>query len=297
VDWKNIDQIDVVPGEPATPQEHTAFFMCIDTDFLHTFQMRLVEGRNLLAEMGTDTASVLVNETAARTFGWEHPIGKEIHVQGYNYSPRIVGVVHDFSFESLHQKIAPLVLGHWNNPVTSIDYFTVRVRSADLAQTLNALKKIHERFDQTTPFEFNFLDDRLKDFYQADMRMGKIFALSAGMAIMIACMGVLGLVTFSAQQRTREIGVRKVLGASEGQIVYLLSKEYSHLVILATLLASPIAYLAVERWLSSFAYRVDIGWATFLLAGICALLLSLLTVGYQAIRAAAQNPAVALRYE
>jgi putative ABC transport system permease protein len=296
-DWKGIDQITAIAqGAPPT-EAHTMFFMCIDPDFLQTFQMSLVSGRNLSGEMGTDTASVIINETAVRTFGWEDPLGKEIRVPGANYQARVVGVVKDFSFESLHDRIAPLVLGHTNNPVTAIDYFTVRVRAEGMEQTLGELKKIHEQFDQTTPFEYNFLDERLNDFYRTDLRMGEIFGLSAGLTIVIACLGLFGLAAFSAEQRTKEIGVRKVLGASEAQIVFLLSRDVSKLVIIAMLIAAPIAYFFVERWLQAFAYRIDVGWMTFVLVGLGSLLIALLTVGYQAIRAALADPVEALKYE
>lgn len=296
-EWKNIDQILASPEGVADDQAHTMFFMCIDQSFLRTFEMNLVAGRNLSEEMGTDTAAVIINEAAARAFGWNDPLGKEIRVPANEYRARVVGVVKDFHFQSLHEQIAPLVLGHWNNPVANIDYFIARVHTTDMAQTLVAMQNIHEQFDQVTPFEFNFLDERLNDFYQTDIRVGRIFGISALLTIAIACLGLLGLAAFTAEQRTKEIGVRKVLGASEAHIVFLLSKDFTRLVIIATLIASPFAYLALERWLQAFAYRITMGWETFALAGAAALLIALLTVFYQAIRAALANPVESLRYE
>jgi putative ABC transport system permease protein len=166
-----------------------------------------------------------------------------------------------------------------------------------MGHSLDQLKQIHEQFDQTTPFEFNFLDERLNDFYRTDLRMGEIFGLSAGLTIAIACLGLFGLAAYSAELRTKEIGVRKVLGASGAQIVFLLSKDFSKLVIVATLIATPIAYVFVDRWLEAFAYRIDVGWMTFVIVGLGALLIALSTVGYQAIRSALANPVEALKYE
>lgn len=296
-EWKNLSQIDVVPAGAAATSAHSMYFIGIDAEFLTTFEMNLVAGRNLANEMGTDTSAVIINEAAARLLGWESPLGMELRVPADNYRARVVGVVQDFHFQSLHQKIEPLVLGHWKNPFIAIDYFTARVATANLAATVAALQKVHEQFDQVTPFEYNFLDERLNDFYQADLRVGKIFGASATLAIFIACLGLLGLAAFVAEQRTKEIGVRKVLGASAGNIVYLLSKDFTKLVLIATLIASPLAYWALQRWLQNFAYHISLGPSTFLMAGFGALLIALLTISFQAVRAALTNPVEALRYE
>jgi putative ABC transport system permease protein len=296
-EWKNLDQF-LVAGEGApAAQTHTMFFMCVDQEFLHTFEIDLATGRGLSEEMGTDTAAVVLNESAARVLGWEDPLGKEIRAEEGQYRARVVGVVKDFHFQSLHEKIAPLVLGHWKNPVTAIDYFTARVNAGDMAQTLSALQKVHEQFDQKTPFEYNFLDDRLNDFYQTDLRVGKIFGISAALTIIIACLGLLGLAAFMAEQRTKEIGVRKVLGASVSNILFLLSKDFTKVIAIATLIAAPIAYWGLQRWLQVFAYRITVGPEIFMLAGIIALSIALLTVSFQAIKAALANPVEALRYE
>ena len=296
-EWKNLDQILVVgEGAPAA-ETHTMFFICIDQEFLHTFEIELAAGRNLSEAMGTDTSAVLLNETAARALGWEDPAGREIRAPEGGYRARVAGVVKDFHFQSLHEKIAPLVLGHWKNPVTAVDYFTARLKSSDMAQTLSALQKVHEQFDQTTPFEYNFLDDRLNDFYRTDLRVGKIFGAGAALTSIIACLGLLGLAAFIAEQRTKEIGVRKVLGASVASILVLLSKDFSKLILLATVLAAPIAYFGLQRWLQIFAYRIDVGPGLFVLAGGTALVIALLTVSFQALKAALANPVESLRYE
>ncbi len=296
-EWKNLTQIDVVPEGAAGASPHSMYFIGIDAEFLSTFEMTLAGGRNLANEMGTDTSAVIINEAAARLLGWESPLGMELRVPADSFRARVVGVVKDFHFQSLHEKIAPLVLGHWNNPIREIDYFTARVAAANLSATVAALQKVHEQFDQVTPFEYNFLDERLNDFYQADLRVGKIFGASAALAIFIACLGLLGLAAFIAEQRTKEIGVRKVLGASAGNIVYLLSKDFTKLVLIATIIASPFAYWALQRWLQNFAYHIALGPGTFLLAGFSALLIALFTISVQALRAALANPVAALRAE
>jgi putative ABC transport system permease protein len=196
-------------------------------------------------------------------------------------------VVQDFHFQSLHETISPLVLGHWKNPFYPIDYFACRISSESIPHTISELQRIHVQFDQVTPFEYNFLDERLNDFYQRDIRVEKIFGIAAGLAIFVACLGLLGLAAFTAEQRTKEIGIRKVLGASVSQTV----------VLLATLIASPVAYVALNRWLQDFAYHITIGLETFLVAGLTALMIALLTISIQTIKAALENPVEALRYE
>lgn len=296
-EWKNLTQIEVAPAGAAAASPHAMYFLGVDAEFLSTFEMNLAAGRNLFNEMGTDTAAVLINEAAARLLGGESPLGLELRVPAGNYRAHVVGVVKDFHFQSLHEKIGPLVLGHWRNPIMAIDYFTARVNMQNLPATLAALQKVHEQFDPVTPFEYNFLDERLNDFYQTDIRLGKIFGASATLAIFIACLGLLGLAAFIAEQRTKEIGVRKVLGATAGNIVYLLSKDFTKLVLVATIIASPLAYWALQRWLQNFAYHIALGPGTFLLAGGGALLIALLTISFQAVRAALTNPVEALRYE
>lgn len=296
-EWKNLAQIQAVSARAPTEGMHTLYYIAVDEDFLQTFEMDLSAGRNFSKTMGRDSSAIIINETAARLFGWTSPLGEELSVPASKFQGPVIGVVKDFHFQSLHEKIGPLILGHWNNPIQAIDYFTVRLRPENLPQTLAALQRVHERFDQTTPFEYNFLDERLKDFYQADIRMGKIFGASAGLTIFIACLGLLGLAAFTAEQRTKEIGVRKVLGASVAQIVMLLSKDFTVLVMLAAAIASPIAFWALSRWLQNFAYHITLGLDTFLLAAVVALLVAWLTVGVQAIRAARANPIDSLRYE
>jgi len=296
-DWKNIAEVGVVPESAPETEIHTLNFIGIDEDFMNVFEVEMAEGRNFSPEFPTDTSAVLLNETAAKEFGWDSPIGKTIRVPEENFDARVIGVVKDFHFRSLHEKIGPLVIANWNNRIDQIDYFTARISGQDIPATIKYLQGVHEKFDQVTPFEYNFLDQRLADFYHNDQRVGRLFGIAAGLAIFVACLGLFGMAAYSTEQRRKEIGVRKVLGASVPNVILLLSKDFTKLVALAQILASPVAYYFMNRWLQDFAYRVDINVGMFLLAGVLALAIAWLTVGYQAIKAALANPVESLRYE
>jgi putative ABC transport system permease protein len=300
-EWKNLVEIGVATADASLSDLRTMYFIGADEDFLKTFEINLLAGRNFSPDMGTDTTAVLLNETAAAMLHWKVPIGKEIRVpMGDDEKPlvaRVIGVVKDFNFRSLHEKVGPMVIGHWNNPIQLIDYFTARVNTADISATLKSLETIHEQFDQETPFEYNFLDERLNNFYKRDIRVGKIFTIAAVLTILIACLGIFGLASFTTEQRTKEIGVRKVLGASVSDLIMLISRQFAQLVLIAFVIATPIGYFVMSRWLQNFAYRVSIEWWVFAIAGLAALLITLVTISYQSIRAALANPVDSLRYE
>jgi putative ABC transport system permease protein len=305
-EWKNIVEIEALPEGAPESEIRTMSFIGIDEDFLATFGVDLMAGRNFLPEVATDSAAILLNEAAAQMFGGEAVVGKRLQIplsQSPGDAPAppfqglIIGIVKDFHFRSLYEKIDPLVLGHCNNPFQLIDYFTLKIDGRDIPATLAAAQRINERFDPSHPFEYNFLDARLKDFYVADQKVGRLFGIAAALAILIACLGLFGLASYTAEQRTKEIGVRKVLGASAPHIVLLLSKDIAKLMLIAFIIASPLAYYAMNKWLQDFAYKIDVGWSTFGLAGILTLAIALLTVSYQAIKAALANPVDSLRYE
>lgn len=305
-DWKNIATIDALPGDAPSSTAHTMYLLAVDREFVETYGVRLAAGENFSGR-GGDSLSVLINEAAARALGWENPLGKEIRIpradlegggsSKADFRARVIGVVEDFHFKSLYEKIEPLVLAWQDNPFDRIDYFSVKVRGTNLAATLDFLREIGERFDPDHPFEYNFLDERLNDFYRRDQKLGQLFGIAALLAIFIACMGLFGLAAFMAGQRTKEIGIRKALGATVASLIALLSKDFAKLVLIANLIAWPLAWYVMNRWLEDFAYRIEIGWWVFALAGALALLIALLTVSYQAIKAALANPVEALRYE
>jgi putative ABC transport system permease protein len=276
-------------GTPAGTT-YPMLFCTVDHDFVKTLGMELVAGRDFSRKFATDSSAIIVNEAAVKMLGWDDPIGK--HVQsGRTFT--VIGVVKDFHFESLHREIRPLAihLGSFTQ------LLSVRVRPDNVSRALAFLEEKWRSFAPDQPFEFSFLDEDFDRLYRAEQRTGKIFGAFSILSILIACLGLFGLAAFTAEHRTKEIGVRKVLGASVPNLAGLLSKEFVRLVLLANLIAWPIAWYAMHQWLQDFAYRIDINWWVFTLAGGLALVIALLTVSTQAIKAALANPVEALRYE
>ncbi len=296
-EWKSLREIEAVPDGSNESAARTMHLFGVDRHFLETFEVSLISGRNFQQTMATDTMAVLLNEAAVAAFGWDTPIGKTFTVPGRDYRAHVIGVVRNFHFRSLHEKIGPLVLGHSHNPIQNIDYFTAKISGSNIDETLKHLQAVHEKYDITTPFEYHFLDAQIEEFYRQDQRMSALFGMTGGLAIFIACLGLFGLAAFTAEQRTKEIGIRKVMGASIRQIVVLLSGEFTRLVAMALLLATPIAFYIMTKWLDGFAYHTDIGVVTFAYAGLLALTIAWLTVGVQAVKAAISNPIDSLRHE
>ena len=275
--------------------DNTMAFDCVDHDFIETFEIELAAGRDFSKDFITDAKEAyILNEAAVRKTGWDSPIGKKFSAITRNDEGSVIGVVKDFHFKSLHKKIEPLVL--YIKP-ESFNYLSVRIRPSNISGTLDFIKERWNEFSPNRPFEYFFFDEYFDRLYKAEEKLGKIFGSFSLLAIFIACLGLFGLASFATEQRTKEIGIRKVLGASISGIVLLLSKDFTKLVIVSNLIAWPIAYWAMSRWLQDFAYRINIGLGTFLLAGAIALVIALLTVSLQAIKAALANPVEALRYE
>jgi putative ABC transport system permease protein len=260
--------------------------------------MEIATGRNFLPTISTDPDhAALINETAARRLGWKDPVGKTI-ISFRSPGPvtkTIIGVVRDFHIESLHKEIGPFFIE--NNPSDFHRYIVIKIMSKNLPATMEFLgEKWTEVFPQL-PFDFSFLDETFDFQYKSDVKLQAIFSNFGVLAIFISCLGLFGLASFTAEQRTKEIGIRKALGASISGIVFLLSKEFTKWVLLSNIIAWPLAYLVMNHWLQNFAYRINIGLGSFVLAGVLALVIALLTVGYQAVKAARANPVEALRYE
>jgi putative ABC transport system permease protein len=275
--------------------------LVIDEDFIPTMQIRMAQGRNFSAAMPTDKKeSIIVNETLVNELGWKDAVGKMVRTgvdeQGNVITQKIIGVVKDFNTYSLQHKVAPMVL-EMPASANDEDNLYVRVGENNIPATLNYISKIYSRFDIENKVEFHFLDQNFANQYQSEQKQGKILFIFTLMAICIACLGLFGLVTFTAEQRVKEIGIRKVLGASVTNIVTLLSKDLMKLVLVATAIASPLAWYGMSKWLQSFAYRVDIQWWVFAIAGIAAILIAFITVGTQSVKAATTNPAKSLKSE
>jgi len=288
----------VVEIENGKMRESNLEALLVDHDFLKNYGMEIVAGRAFSAEFATDMREAfIINETAVTRLGWtsaEQAIGKRIEQIGARKQGRIIGVVKDFHYESLHQQVTPLSMHIMPD---RFSYLSLRIKTEDVVQTVAGLKQTWEKLVPNRPFEYFFLDESLDQQYRADEQFGQVFGVFAILAISIACLGLFGLASFTAEQRFKEIGIRKVLGASVTGIVGLLSKEFLALVALANIMAWPIAYYSMSRWLQDFVYRVEVSWWLFVLAGGLALLIALLTVGTQAMKAALANPVEALRYE
>ena len=269
----------------------------VDDAYIPTLGMQLATGRNFSPQFGTDSTGVILNETAAKAFGWgSKALGHTIthsDNEGRKMTYRVIGVVRDFHFKSLHERISPLVMTLGNTAGTMI----VKVKTQNIAGVLAALESNWKQFKAEGPFAYSFLDERFQATYRAEQKAGQILGIFAGLTIFVACLGLFGLATFTAEQRTKEIGVRKVLGASLISIVSLLSRDFLKLVLVAIVLAAPIAGYAMNRWLQDFAYRIDLEWWVFALAGLLAVGIALLTVSFQSVKAALMNPVKSLRSE
>jgi putative ABC transport system permease protein len=274
----------------------------IDYDYLKTMGIKLIKGRNFLPGFGSDSSSIILNETAVKQLGYslsagqtDDPINKNVYTmnRGGLIKYNIIGVVRDFHFESFHQNIGPLcfVLGR------STGLATFKVKAAQIPNILKQAETEWKKMAPSLPFSYKFLDDSFNEVYKADRRVGTIILSFSILAIIIACLGLFGLATFLAEQRTKEIGVRKVLGASIPSILLMLSKEFIKWIIIANIIAWPVAYYFMNRWLQDFAYRINISWWLFLIAGCAALIIALITISFQAIKAATANPVESLRYE
>ncbi|WOK06265.1 ABC transporter permease [Imperialibacter roseus] len=269
----------------------------IDYDFIEHFGIELVAGRSYSRDFPADTArSLVINEAAARLWGYPDPeeaIGKKFEQWGRE--GRIIGVVKDFNYISLHNRIEPLTLRL--EPKYSTSFLTLKLKPENLPATVKELEEKWTTLAPHRPFLYSFLDDSFNRQYQADLRFGKVFGVFAILAIFIACLGLFGLAAWTAERRIKEIGIRRVLGASFSQIISLLSADFMKLVLVSILIATPLGWYVMSRWLESFAYQVDMQWWIFAFAGLMAAAIALVTVSFQSVKAASMNPARSLRSE
>ncbi|MBD0257530.1 MAG: ABC transporter permease, partial [Cytophagales bacterium] len=264
--------------------------------FVQTLGLQLKEGRDFSPAFPTDTLNVLINEEAARVMGLAHPVDQPIIVQRSILAKgKIIGVVKNFHLVSLHTPIQPLLI--FLNLDPDWGYAIVKTTPGRTAEALAALRKAHGRYNPAFPPQFEYADQEYAKLYQDETTMGRLAGCFAGMAIFISCLGMLGLAAFTAEQRTKEIGIRKVLGANVSGIVVLLSRDFLKPVGWAIVLATPVAWYLVRGWLQDFAYKIDLGCWPFAVAGGLSVVIALLTVGYQSVKAAAANPVASLRSE
>ncbi len=273
----------------------------IDEDFIPTMQIKLLQGRNFLQEMPTDkTQALIVNETFVKDAGWKNAISKKIQYntdeKGKPLFYQVIGVIRDFHIFSLQHKIEPLILQLPPVPKEK-DNLYVRINKSGIKEALQFIESTYHKFDAENPVDYHFLDQNFARQYQAEQKQGVILLVFTILTILIACLGLFGLVTFMGQQRTKEIGIRKVLGASVVQITTLLSMDFMKLVLLALIIASPLAFFTMQKWLQNFAYRIEINWWVFAFSGLLAVAIALITISFQAIKAALANPVKSLRSE
>lgn len=276
--------------------------MYVDHAFISIYGLEVLEGRAFSEGIASDQkGAFILNQAAMRKLGWTSQANRKLervypegNILNVEIQGDVVGVVKDFHYKSLHHEIEPLVIimgGGW------IDYLSIRIRSDDIAATLDFRKTQWHEVVSNRPFDYFFLDDDYDKLYRTEEQIGSLFGLFSILAIFVASLGLFGLASFTAQQRIKEIGIRKVLGASVSNLVFMLSKEFALLVGLANLIAWPIAYYAMNKWLQDFAYRIDLDIWAFVLSGFLALFIALTTVSYQAYKVARTNPVDALRYE
>ncbi|MFH0736918.1 MAG: ABC transporter permease [bacterium] len=274
-------------------------YLDVDFDYIKTYQINMAEGRFFDREYSTDTSSVILNEAAVKEYGLINPIGKELtRLQTYEKSKsfKIIGVVKDFHWESLHQKIRPLVM-HLFPENRSNKIISVRIKGSDLKNTINYIKNKWADIKPNEPIYYNFMDDNIGRLYETEEKISVLSAGFSAIAIIIACLGLFGLAAFTTEQRTKEIGIRKVMGAAVTDLVFFLTKDFTKWVVLANVIALPIVYFTMNLWLQNFAYRTEISWWIYLLSGTIAFIIALLTVSYQGIKAALSNPVECLKYE
>jgi putative ABC transport system permease protein len=277
------------------------FAIWADFDYIQTMGMQIVAGRDFSRQYPTDaTEAYILNQTAIGALGWtdEEALGKQFSLRGSSPEQqnqgRVIGVIKDFHLLSFHELIEPLFI---KVDPRALSVVAVRIASNDISGTLKYLESTWNKFVPSNPFEYTFVDDNFAQFYRADQKFGQIFVIFSILAIVIACLGLFGLSAFAVEQRTKEIGIRKVLGASIANIIGHLSREFIILIVIANVIACPVAYYGMNKWLQNFAYHIDIRWVVFALAAMIALMVAVATMSVQTIRAALSNPVNSLRYE
>jgi putative ABC transport system permease protein len=275
--------------------------MWVNLDFFKTFDLDIVAGRAFKENITTDdTLALIVNESLVRTMGWkvEDAIGKPFQYNQFN--GEIVGIVKDFNFVSKHKEIAPLAIQLRSSPRHfnfSLKYLAIKINANDMTQAVSFIESKWKELVPGRPFEYFFLDQELDKLYKDEEKLGKVATIFSGLAVIVACLGLFALASFMAEERKKEIGIRKVMGSSVTQIVMLISKDFTQLIIISFLIACPIAWLAISSWLEGFAFHVDVNWMVFITVGVVTLLIALLTISYRALQAAHANPVKSIKNE
>jgi putative ABC transport system permease protein len=263
----------------------------VDYDFMETMSLQIREGRPFSRQFGSDSSGVIFNETAIAAMKLKNPIGKTVEMWGNK--EKIIGVVKDFHFESLYKKVGPFFLSYRKNT----NNILVKIKAGTEKETIGRIETLYKKYNHGLPFEYKFLNDDYQALYASEQRVAVLSRYFATMAIIISCLGLFGLAAFTAQKRQKEIGIRKVVGASVNNVVMMLSKDFLKLVLIAVLIAFPLAWWLMQQWLESFVYRVNIGADSFLVAGASVIFITLITISFQSVKAALANPVKSLKNE
>jgi len=273
------------------------FLFTSDYDYVETYKMEILAGRAFSRDFGTDTeGSIILNESAAHRIGWtpKEAVGKKLEGAYSETATQVVGVVKNFHFKSLHREVEPMALLLYPDYIRDI---SVRIRPGDVGRSLNFIQQKWESLFPGEQFEYSFLDSRINQLYESEKKMQDLFIVFSVFSILVACLGLLGLVSFTAELKTKEIGIRKVLGASTGHVIVLLSKEFIKWILLANIVAWPLAWFMMNKWLQNFAYKTNIGWIVFVLAGFVTMAIAIFTFIFQTVKTACAKPVISLRYE
>ena len=298
-EWKEIP----IAGVDKDGSTLDFLYLAGDENFLPTYGIQLLAGRNF-RHSTADSAKVILNETSVQAMGLSDPIGQTIDVTHFfqeklevPFVAEVVGVIQDVHFESVREKIAPTIITYYQNPLHRIDYYTLQINPKNISQTLAEIEAVTQQFDPDSPLEYHFLDDQFKELYLSDTKTAEIIGIAALLAIFIACMGLFGLTHLSVIERTKEVGIRKALGASIAHIIWLIAQNFLKLVGIAFIIASPFAWWATRTWLNEFAYHIDMSVALLLTSGTVVVIVAVITISFQTIKAALANPTDSLRYE
>ena len=304
-EWKDWPIARVKTDGNLQPKE--MIYVGVDQDFLNTYQIKLLEGRNFNTGR-SDSLKVILTKLAVEQLGLTNPVGQMVEIPAVRwgagvdelnkpFSVEVIGVAENFYFESFRQQMMPLMFAAPNTSIQRIDYYTLNIKTNNWAETLDKLKAVNLKLDADNPMEYNFLDAKFEAFYKADEKRGQLFVIFSLVIVIIACLGLFALVSYSIESRTKEIGIRKVLGASVQTIITMMSREFLIIVLFAGVFALPAAWYLMKNWLSDFAYRVPLKLEVFALAAVLALTIALVTIFVRTIRAATANPVDSLRSE
>jgi putative ABC transport system permease protein len=297
---KSIPQLMMWPEGQGADQQRERNNICVDEHFFKTYQIDLLNGRDFSKEIKTDEdEGFIVNEAAARSFGWknEEAIGKKIYWYKLTSEPevgKIIGVVKDFNYASLHNAVEPLVIQIWRQRNSHV---SLRLNTKNISSTMDQLELAWKKCNPEIPFSYSFLDEEFENLYKADRKLQVLISIFTFLSVLVACLGLFGMAIFAIEQRTKEIGIRKILGASVLKVVRLLSEDFLKLIVISIVIASPIAWYFSNKWLQDFAYRTEINWVIFLLVGILAVAIAFATIAFQTFKVAVANPIKSLRTE